>query len=132
LSFWRFLIILCEVSQVRKWGMWILKVFCFLILKFRNIQFSSCFLFYFLFFYFFNFLCEVSQGERYLLLFWKLGRYFVLVFRSSELFNFLPIILGLQIFCVKFSHGRKWGMCLSSCEFWKFSVFIFWICILKF
>ncbi len=68
--------------------LWTLKVFCFDILKFQNLQFSSCH------FGVFNFLCEVSQA-------------------------------------------RKWSMCLSSYELWRF---LFWyfeipkssICFLSF
>jgi hypothetical protein len=44
---------------------------------------------------------------------------FVLIFWSSEVFNFLLVILGVFKF-------KKWGMCLSSYELWKFFVFLFW------
>jgi len=50
------------------------------------------------------FLCEVSQGERWGICFssYEFERSFVLVFWSSKNFNFLLVILGSSIFCVKF------------------------------
>ncbi len=79
--------------------LWTLKVFYFGILKLWSFQF---------FFLPSFFSCEGSQEGRWgvCLSFYELWRFFVLVFWSFGVFNFLLIIFGSSIFCVKFQRGE--------------------------
>jgi len=92
-------------------------LFAFLLVNFESFLFLyfeiSESLIFFLSFWRSSFsLCEVSQGQRWGICFSssELCKFFVLVFWSSRNFNFLLVILGSSIFCVKF-HKQENEMC---------------------
>ncbi len=111
-----------ERGEYSPFFLWTSKVFCFHILKFRSFQFFFL-SFWGLKFFFFG----VRKGG--------VGG-FVLVDFESFLFYYFEV-LKLSIFILvilwvfkkklcEVLQGERGGICLSSREFWKFFVFVFW------
>jgi len=88
----------------------------------------------------FNFSCHFVGFQKNIV--WSFVRVergvfaFLLVNFKSFLFSYfevskfsISLLIILWVFkksCVKFRKGREGVLCLSSCELWKFFVFVFW------
>ncbi len=104
-----------------------LKVFFFTILKFQSCQFSSC--------HFMGLQKRIVKfhkggGEGIRLSCCELLKFFVSIFWSSKIFNFLRVILGSSSFFVW--SFTKWGNGNGVCVFFMWTSKVFYFYILKF